>query len=234
MYYKDAQGAQGRGTGWDAVQERQSPLLRPAGVIPSFAGPDCPRKATRASGAVGRRATRISRISRGFGRAELPLPGPLKWTSRRDPDRSGSQSPLHWAGALRRELGSGPGARVLRQQPTRLCLGASPRATAASTARACSGERRRERLGSLVAAGVSRGAHPRKIGNSVSMEADTEKRPLRLKTRPVGCGIPDLLFTSRWITPKPSAPPNAHCAERFGGSRDAAEENTDSSNSTAP
>ena len=69
-------------------------------------------------------------------RAGSPLAGTLQRIRRRGPAgrRSGptSQNPLHRAGPL-----GAPGARVIHQRPPRLCLGASPRATTASSAPGC-------------------------------------------------------------------------------------------------
>ncbi|XP_062931407.1 uncharacterized protein LOC134360671 [Cynocephalus volans] len=147
------------------VSVRQSPLLRPAGVIPSYAGTQQPSGGDRSC----RR-----RWARSYAVGERQVSSP------RNPgaDRSRDQEDGELDRRLR-ALSTGPGHRGLQarvgERPRRPrhppaadtpLSRASPRAATASTARGCGGERGK--------AGESRGgprgpqASPRKTGNSVN------------------------------------------------------------------
>lgn len=143
---------------------RQPLRLPPAGVIPSLAGARRPSGSDPGCRRCGAESSRSARAGR---RAGFPRPMTLEQTGA-GPEPGGEldRSP----GTLATVPGLGvsvPGARVIPQRPTRLCLGASPERRARA-------RRRLQPCGTSRGSGLRPHALPRKIGNSVSTKTDME------------------------------------------------------------
>lgn len=136
---------------------RRPPRLPPAGVIPSLAGARRPSGSDQGCRRCGAKSSRSARAGRRVG---FPRPRTLEQTG------AGAMP----GGELARSSGglatvpglgvSVPGARVIPQRPTRLCLGASPEQRARA-------RRRLQPCGMARGSGL-RPALRRKTGNTVS------------------------------------------------------------------